>query len=66
MSKDVRYNCTHGIEAGKEKYFEGRKFSTTGTPRVSLIAAEMFQPNIISQQYFMRYYYMKLLLTKRI
>eukprot|EP00026_Physarum_polycephalum_P007787 Phypoly_transcript_07853.p1 GENE.Phypoly_transcript_07853~~Phypoly_transcript_07853.p1 ORF type:complete len:331 (+),score=32.30 Phypoly_transcript_07853:155-1147(+) len=47
MSKDVRYNCTHGIDAGKEKIFEGRKISRTGHPRVSLIAAEMFQPPII-------------------
>ena len=51
MSKDVRYNCTHGIDAGKERTFEGRRISRTGTPRVSLIAAEMFQPPIVSQIY---------------
>jgi len=47
MSKDCRYNCTHGIDEGKEKIFEGRRISRTKAPRVSLIAAEMFQPAII-------------------
>lgn len=47
MSKDVRYNCTHGIDPGKEKIFEGKRINRNGPPRVSLIAAEMFQPPII-------------------
>lgn len=52
MSKDIRYNCTHGIDPGEEKVFEGKHIKRTGPPRVSLIAAEMFQPNIISTIYY--------------
>ncbi len=48
MSKDCRFNCTHGIDAGPYKIFEGKKIDRMGAPRVSLIAAEMFQPPVIS------------------